>query len=104
MSVSLTHIGTYAYVFYQLLITLSTFDGQYLHKTLHEKASAYLFHLCQNHPFIDGNKRVAHVSALMFLSMNDCSIDYNERALEQLVRGVAEGEAPNLALFLNFIR
>ena len=91
MSVSLTHIGTYAYVFYQLLITLSTFDGQYLHKTLHEKASAYLFHLCQNHPFIDGNKRVALVSALMFLSMNDCSIDYNERALEQLVRGVAEG-------------
>jgi len=70
---------------------LSTFDGQYLHKTLHEKASAYLFHLCQNHPFIDGNKRVALVSALMFLSMNDCSIDYNERALEQLVRGVAEG-------------
>jgi len=79
---------------------LSTFDGQYLHKTLHEKASAYLFHLCQNHPFIDGNKRVALVSALMFLSMNDCSIDYNERALEQLVRGVAEGKIKKDAIIV----
>jgi death-on-curing protein len=70
---------------------LSTFDGQYLHKTLHEKAAAYLFHICQNHPFIDGNKRAALVSALMFLLMNDYVIDYNENALEQLTRSVAEG-------------
>jgi death on curing protein len=57
---------------------LSTFDGQYLHKTIYDKAAAYLFHISQNHPFIDGNKRVALVSALMFLAMNDYSIDYHE--------------------------
>lgn len=70
----------------------STFDGQYLHKTFSEKAAAYLFHICQNHPFIDGNKRVALVSALIFLAMNDLPIDYDEKALENLTRSVAEGK------------
>jgi death-on-curing protein len=70
----------------------STFDGQYLHKTISDKAGTYLFHICQNHPFIDGNKRTALVSALMFLAMNNCPIDYEETALEQLVRAVAEGK------------
>lgn len=76
----------------------TTFDGQYLHNTLHDKAAAYLFHICQNHPFIDGNKRVATVSALMFLAMNDLPIDYNENELEQLTRSVAEGKTKKGAI------
>ncbi|MDP4611187.1 MAG: type II toxin-antitoxin system death-on-curing family toxin [Opitutales bacterium] len=35
-----------------------------------EIAAAYLFYLCQNHPFIDGNKRVALATSLVFLSIN----------------------------------
>lgn len=35
----------------------TTFDGNYLHKSIFDKASAYIFHLAQNHPFLDGNKR-----------------------------------------------
>jgi death on curing protein len=35
------------------------FQGQMLHRTLAEMAAAYAFHLCQNHPFADGNKRTA---------------------------------------------
>ncbi|MGJ8649031.1 MAG: type II toxin-antitoxin system death-on-curing family toxin [Opitutaceae bacterium] len=35
-----------------------------------EIAAAYLFYLCQNHPFIDGNKRVALSTCLVFLSVN----------------------------------
>lgn len=70
----------------------STFDGQHLHKTLHDKAAAYLFHICQNHPFIDGNKRAALVSALIFLAMNHQAIDYNEKTLELLTFSVAEGK------------
>jgi death-on-curing protein len=35
-----------------------------------EIAAAYLFYLCQNHPFIDGNKRTALASCLVFLEMN----------------------------------
>jgi death-on-curing protein len=63
----------------------STFDGKYLHQSIFDKAAAYLFHLCQNHPFIDGNKRVPVVSSLTFLLMNDYEIDYNEDELETLV-------------------
>lgn len=33
------------------------FDGEFLHPTLYHMAAAYGFHLCQNHSFIDGNKR-----------------------------------------------
>jgi death on curing protein len=81
---------------------LTTFNGEFLHKSIHHMASAYLFHICQNHPFIDGNKRVALVSALTFLAMNDYSIDYNENKLEQLVRFIAEGKAKkeDIVLFL----
>lgn len=42
------------------------FSGQFLHSTLAEMAAAYHFHLCSNHPFVDGNKRVAVASAEMF--------------------------------------
>ncbi len=77
---------------------LSTFDGQYLHRTFPDKAGAYLFHICQNHPFIDGNKRTALVSALMFLSMNNCPFDYQETDLEELVLKVAEGKTKKDAI------
>lgn len=36
-----------------------------------EVAGAYLFYLCSNHPFVDGNKRVALATCLVFLSEND---------------------------------
>jgi death-on-curing protein len=35
-----------------------------------EMAAAYLFYLCRNHPFIDGNKRTALATCLVFLSEN----------------------------------
>lgn len=70
----------------------SQFHGQYLHKFLHDKAAAYLFHICQNHPFIDGNKRVALVSMLVFLDLNGESINYEEEALEDLTISVATGK------------
>jgi len=48
----------------------ATFGGELLHGTVPEGAAAYLFHLCQNHPFLDGNKRVAWASANTFLRVN----------------------------------
>ena len=35
-----------------------------------EIAAAYLFYLCRNHPFVDGNKRVALATCLVFLNEN----------------------------------
>lgn len=71
----------------------ATFGGQLLHGDLFEMAAAYLFHLVQNHPFVDGNKRVGTVAAIVFLAMNDHEVDAPEDALESLVLSVATSRA-----------
>ena len=48
----------------------ATFGGEFLHRSIPTMAAAYLFHLCQNHPFIDGNKRTGANAAITFLLMN----------------------------------
>ena len=57
----------------------SSFDGDYLHNNIFEIASAYGFHLCKNHPFIDGNKRVALVAMDTFLQNNGYEISASEK-------------------------
>ena len=54
-------------------------------------AAAYLFHLCQNHPFIDGNKRVGANSAITFLLMNNWEPTFDNDELVDLVLAVASG-------------
>ncbi len=68
------------------------FGGEMLHPTLFEQAAAYLFHVARNHPFVDGNKRVALAVALVFLGLNDVEIDAGEDELVELVLGIATGE------------
>lgn len=60
-------------------------------------AGAYLFYLCRNHPFIDGNKRVALASCLVFLEQNGLFPDdelpsRNIDAWEVLVLDVASSK------------
>lgn len=71
----------------------ATFGGEYLHLGLYEMAAAYLYHIVQNHPFIDGNKRVGAVSAYVFLRMNGIELISSEEAIESLVLAVASGQA-----------
>ena len=68
------------------------FGGQFLHASLSEMAAAYLFHLVQNHPFIDGNKRVGAAAADIFLAMNDKELAADEREYEKLVLAVSKGK------------
>lgn len=49
----------------------ATMMGQLLISEPVEVAAAYLFYLCRNHPFIDGNKRTALAACLVFLETND---------------------------------
>jgi death-on-curing protein len=65
---------------------------QYLHKGLPAMAAAYLFHLCRNHPFIDGNKRTALVTAEVFLLANGYRLAATNAELERLTLGVAACE------------
>lgn len=48
----------------------ASFGGQSVYTDLTEVAAAYLFYLCRNHPFIDGNKRTALGACLVFLGLN----------------------------------
>lgn len=75
-----------------VLMPLAQFGGTFLHKDLFEMAAAYLFHLAKNHPFIDGNKRVGLMAALMFLALNGYDVDVDGEKLEKLVLEVVEGK------------
>ncbi len=70
----------------------ATFGGQFLHSDLFEMAAGYLFHLVQNHPFLDGNKRVGAAAANVFLFMNDVHFAPDEDAYTELVLSVATGD------------
>ena len=69
----------------------ATFGGEYVHQNLWEMAAAYLFHICKNHPFVDGNKRAALAVTIAFLEMNDLRLDAPNRTLGDMVLGIAEG-------------
>lgn len=64
----------------------ATFGGRYLHADVFEMAAAYMFHLTQNHAFVDGNK----------LDPGD------DNALYQLSREIAQGQhdKPAIAAYL----
>ncbi|MEZ6066763.1 MAG: type II toxin-antitoxin system death-on-curing family toxin [Planctomycetaceae bacterium] len=81
---------------------LATFDGQWLHAFPFEMAAAYLYHVVQNHPFIDGNKRTGAVAALLFLDLNGIEITAPSGALYDITIAVANSAAgkPGIAEFL----
>jgi death on curing protein len=85
-----------------LAMPKASFGGQYLHPTLHEMAAAYLFHLTQNHPFVDGNKRIGLAAAIGFLGSNDTWLEAEPTKLLEMVMKVAQGEIgkPEIAVFL----
>ena|ERR1035438_6420588 len=69
----------------------ATMMGQPVLKDAIEMAAAYLFYLCCNHPFVDGNKRTALASCLVFLSENGLLSDekLDTDAWEELTLDVA---------------
>jgi death on curing protein len=69
----------------------ATFGGEFLHLSIPAMAAAYLFHLCQNHAFIDGNKRVGANAAITFLLMNDWEPAFDEENFAEMVLSVASG-------------
>ncbi|MCA9113256.1 MAG: type II toxin-antitoxin system death-on-curing family toxin [Planctomycetaceae bacterium] len=68
------------------------FGGEYLHKGLPAMAAAYLYHICCNHPFVDGNKRTALATAELFILVNDGQLNASNDELEDLTMKVADGK------------
>ena len=67
------------------------FSGWYFHEDIFAMSAAYLFHIIQNHPFIDGNKRTGAVTAVVFLALNDIDFEADEDEFESIIQAVAEG-------------
>jgi len=61
-------------------------------------AGAYLYHIAQNHPFLDGNKRTGAMAALIFLRVNGAGTLPDPEELEQITLGVAAGETSKAEL------
>ena len=76
----------------------ASFGQEWLHRDLYEMAAAYAFHLSQNHPFVDGNKRTGLVCALAFLEINGVSIADVEGRLYEAMVDVASGVLDKLGL------
>jgi death on curing protein len=70
---------------------MATFGGEYLHTDIFEMTAAYLFHIVKNHPFIDGNKRVGAVAALVFLALNGHDFTAPQEKFADFVLSVAKG-------------
>lgn len=69
----------------------ATFDGEDLYPTPPEKAAPLFHSLVSNHPFLDGNKRLAAISAELFLLVNGLELVASDEDLE-LVMSSARGE------------
>ena len=81
-----------------VLMPQHQFGGVYLHEGLAAMAAAYLFHIASNHAFLDGNKRAAAMSALVFLDVYGIRTLPPPADLEAITLRVAAGEMDKEAL------
>jgi death-on-curing protein len=78
----------------------ASFAEEWLHKDIYQMAAAYAYHFCQNHPFIDGNKRTALASALVFLELNGIRVLDPKGRLEKAMVQIASGKMSKVDLAL----
>jgi len=64
--------------------------GEFAHPDLFAMAAAYAFHIAQNQPFIDGNKRTGLLAAIVFLELNGIAITDPEGRLYDAMIAIAE--------------
>ncbi|MCL1862261.1 MAG: type II toxin-antitoxin system death-on-curing family toxin [Defluviitaleaceae bacterium] len=68
-----------------------SFGGQELYPTIREKAARMAYSINKNHALVDGNKRVAVLSMLTILRMNNIGMSYTQLELIELGLGIADG-------------
>ncbi|NMB40880.1 MAG: type II toxin-antitoxin system death-on-curing family toxin [Firmicutes bacterium] len=72
-----------------------TFDGEDVYKTVQAKAAKLGFFLVNNHPFVDGNKRIGMLAMLVFLGINGVEIKCTDDGLIALGLGLADRSVSN---------
>jgi death-on-curing protein len=76
----------------------ATFDGNFVYSDIFSMAAAYAFHIAENQPFIDGNKRTALASALVFLEINGYEVIDPTGCLYQAMMDIAAKKLSKLRL------
>lgn len=72
-----------------LAVPQASFGGTFLHDAPFEMAAAYAFHIAENQPFVDGNKRTALATALVFLELNGVDLRDPKGRLYQAMMDVS---------------
>ena len=76
----------------------ASFGGEDLYPDLASKAAALGHSLIQNHPFVDGNKRIGHAAMEVFLLLNSHEIDASVDDQEKIIIDVASGKVSRIEL------
>jgi len=69
-----------------------TFDGEELYPTVFEKAACLCYGLVNNHPFLDGNKRIGILAMLTFLEINKVIVTVTDSELIRLGLDIASSK------------
>ena len=75
-----------------LLAPFQNFDGKDMYPSIQAKAARLGYGLIQNHPFIDGNKRIGTHSMLVFLALNGIELEHTQEELIENILSVASGK------------
>jgi death-on-curing protein len=73
---------------------LQMFGGEDLYPSIPAKAAALCFFLVRNHPFVDGNKRIAHAAMEVVLVLNGFEVTASVDEQEQIMLTLAAGTLP----------
>jgi death-on-curing protein len=68
----------------------ATAGGEFVHEDVYAMAAAYAFHIAQNQPFVDGNKRTGLLAALVFLDLNGVAVPDPAGRLYDAMIAIAE--------------
>ena len=76
-----------------LAAPFQTFGEQALFPSIYQKAVRVGFGLINNHPFVDGNKRIGTHVMLTLLAMNGIELEYTQKELYEIILDVASGKS-----------
>ena len=76
-----------------LAAPFQTYDAQELFRSIQEKAARLAYGLIQNHPFIDGNKRIGTHTMLVLLALNGIELIYTQDELSDIILKIAASTA-----------
>ena len=76
-----------------LAAPFQTYDAQELFRSIQEKAARLAYGLIQNHPFIDGNKRIGTHAMLVLLALNGIELIYTQDELSDIILKIAASTA-----------